>query len=87
MRAIRDIPRSLPVRGKRCERNAHVLTRPPPVRQDAPITSQKVLVGRAQSEVVWLPRFERIDSKGKAHDKTVLLDAGNGNLPGHMPKW
>ena len=27
-----------------------VLTRPPPVRQDAPITSQKTLVGRAQLE-------------------------------------
>jgi len=31
-------------------RNAHVLTRPPPVRQDAPITSQKALVERARSE-------------------------------------
>jgi hypothetical protein len=26
-----------------CSRNAYVLTRPPPVRQDAPITSQKAL--------------------------------------------
>jgi hypothetical protein len=31
-----------------CSRNANILTHPPPVRQDAPITSQKTLVGRAQ---------------------------------------
>ncbi len=33
-------------RGKRrevCSRNANILTRPPPVRQDAPLTSQKAL--------------------------------------------
>jgi len=31
-----------------CSRNANILTHPPPVRQDAPITSQKALVERAQ---------------------------------------
>jgi hypothetical protein len=34
-----------------CSRNANVLTRPPPVGQDAPITSQKVLDGCPQSEL------------------------------------
>jgi hypothetical protein len=51
----------------RCSRNANVLTRPPPVRQDAPITSQKALVGRAQWKINRPPSLERNEQAWREH--------------------
>jgi len=45
-----------------CSRNANILTRPPPVRQDAPITSEKALDGCPQFELTHAPPAESRNS-------------------------
>ena len=54
MRAIRDIPRPLPAR-VRARTEDDVLTHPPPVLQDASITSEQFLDRFMQFELVPTP--------------------------------